>query len=520
MPAAFERATLSGNVSPAAWVVERLRPPATGTVGSLVPQGFEAYARVLHPARRLDGEAVVPVRWSEVAAWSGRTLHPRTQFERLARPASGSGVGPAPWDGEPPEAGHLPPDQAAALAGLLRRSTATPDACWFCLWDGYGFLHPGATAVYRAGPPPRFLLARLLRRRGPVRRRAAASRAGCPSTPPVCRGCGCRGDTAVAIDGGEDELAKVKVRATRRRVEQLLAWAERFGQRTWAVESAGGLGYLLGQQLVAAGPDVVDVPATLASRVRVLASGRSNENDPNDAPSVAVAALRAPALRPVRTADHAEVLRLLAKGNLDFANHRTRVVCRLHATLAALAPGGIAKELHASDADQLLARVRPVTPVEQARHELALERLDDVRRLDAQLKESHRRIRQAVRTSLTELFGVGPLVACVLIGYAGDVRRFRTRDRFAAYDGTAPIELSSGGRVVHRLSQRGNRRLNHALHLAALRQIRQPHSEGRACFDRKVAEGKTKKEAPRALERQVSNAVYRQLLVDAERAGT
>ena len=95
---------------------------------------------------------------------------------------------------------------------------------------------------------------------------------------------------------------------------------------------------------------------------------------------------------------------------------------------------------------------------------------------------------------------------------AGDIRRFANRDHYAAYNGTAPVEFSSAGRVVHRLSQRGNRQLNHAIHMAAISQIRQPHSEGRAYFDRKVAEGKTKKEALRALKRQVSNAVYRQLL--------
>ena len=327
--------------------------------------------------------------------------------------------------------------------------------------------------------------------------------------------------TAVAISGDENELGSIKVRSTRRQVPQLLAWAEPFETRLWAIESAGGLGYLLAQQLVDAGENVVDVPATLASRVRVLASGRSNKNDPNDALSVAVAALRAPTLRSVQAADHAEILRLLAKCNLDIGNHRTRVVCRLHAALASLAPGGIAKELNASDADELLDRIQPATPVAQARHDLAAELLDDVHRLDTQLKESHRRIRVAVKasdTSLTELFGVGPIIACMLIGYTGDVRRFANRDQFAAYNGTAPIELSSGGRVVHRLSQRGNRRLNHSLHLAAISQIRQSHSQGRAYFDRKVAEGKTKKEALRSLKRHVSNAAYRQLLVDAQRA--
>jgi hypothetical protein len=93
--------------------------------------------------------------------------------------------------------------------------------------------------------------------------------------------------TAVAIDEAEDEISSVKVRATRRQVEQLV---RPFEKRRWAIESAGGMGYLLAQQLVARGEDVLDVPATLASRIRVLATGRSNKNDPNDAPLDALSA--------------------------------------------------------------------------------------------------------------------------------------------------------------------------------------------------------------------------------------
>ena len=324
--------------------------------------------------------------------------------------------------------------------------------------------------------------------------------------------------TAVAINEAEDQISSVKVRATRRQVEQLVRWAEPFEKRRWAIESAGGMGYLLAQQLVACGEEVLDVPATLASRIRVLATGRSNKNDPNDAHSIAVAALRAPSLRSIEAAEHSQVLRLLAKRNVDLGSHRTRVVCRLHALLAELAPGGIAKELYVSDAERFLANVTPQNPTEWVRYDMALELLDDVRRLDEQTKESHRRIRTAIKasgTSLTEIYGVGPIVAAQLIGYAGDVRRFANRDAFASYNGTAPVEFASGGRVVHRVSQRGNRRLNHALHMAAVTQIRNPGTMGRIYFDRKVAEGKTKKEALRSLKRQISNAVYRQLLLDA-----
>lgn len=146
--------------------------------------------------------------------------------------------------------------------------------------------------------------------------------------------------TAVAIGAAEEELSRKKVRSGGTQAEQLVSWAEPFETRTWAIESAGGLGYLLAQQLVAAGETVVNVPATLASRVRVLSTGRSDKNDPNDALSVAIAALRSRGLRQVEAVGHSEVLRLLAKRNTDIGNHRTRLVCRMHALLAELTGGG------------------------------------------------------------------------------------------------------------------------------------------------------------------------------------
>jgi transposase len=326
--------------------------------------------------------------------------------------------------------------------------------------------------------------------------------------------------TAVAIGGDETELCRKKVRATRAQVDELVGWAEPFKSRTWAIESADGLGYLLSQQLVAAGETVVDVPATLAARSRVLATGRSSKTDPNDALSVAITALRNQTLRQVQAVGHSEVLRLLAKRNTDIGNQRSRVVSRTHSLVAELSPGGIAKEINASDVDGFLDRFEPDTEVERVRVDLVAELLDDIRRLDTQLKASHKRIRDAVTGSgstVTDLFGVGPIIAAMLIGYSGDMTRFASRDSYAAYNGTAPIEYASGGRSVHRLSNRGNRKLNHAIHMAAISQLRQPHSNGRAYFDRRVTEGKTSKEAIRALKRHISNAVYRQLVADTQR---
>ena len=104
-----------------------------------------------------------------------------------------------------------------------------------------------------------------------------------------------------------------------------------------------------------------------------------------------------------------------------------------------------------------------------------------------------------------------------MIGDAGDVARFASRDHFAARNGTAPIEVPSGNRKIYRLSLRGNRRVNHAIHMAAITQIRHSHSDGRAYYDKKLAEGKTHKEALRSLKRRISNAIYRCLLADDAR---
>jgi transposase len=140
--------------------------------------------------------------------------------------------------------------------------------------------------------------------------------------------------TAVAVGGDEREIAKVTVRGTCQQAPKLLAWAEPFTERTWAIEAAGGLGYLLAQQLVDAGAAVLDVPPTLASRVRVLSTRRSEQNDSNGAFSVAIAALRSKGLRTVEQADHTEIMRLLAMRNHDLGRLRAMLVCRLHTAVS------------------------------------------------------------------------------------------------------------------------------------------------------------------------------------------
>jgi len=221
-----------------------------------------------------------------------------------------------------------------------------------------------------------------------------------------------RSHTAVAIDTKEQVLGERLVHATGAQVPELVEWAKRLdgGDRLWAIESAGGLGYLLAQQLLAAGEQVVDIPATLASRVRLLGSGRSDKNDPNDARSVAIAALRAPELIPVRVEDHATVLRLLSRRHTELGWAYNKTACRLHAVLAELVPGGIGKELVVSQARSLLDGLQPLGAVAIERHGLAVEMLDEVDRLNLQRKALRKRISVAVTasgTTLTDIFGIG-----------------------------------------------------------------------------------------------------------------
>lgn len=322
---------------------------------------------------------------------------------------------------------------------------------------------------------------------------------------------------ALALSAQEDKLGQLRVLAAPAQVEQLQRWAARWPDRVWAIEGARGLGQLLAQQLVSAGEHVVDVQPKLAARVRLLNTGQVNKNDPNDARSVAVAALRTHAADEVEAEDHTAVMKVWSRRYHDLGSLRTQAVCRLHAVLCVLVPGGFSRRLSAAQAIQILAEVTAHGPVAAARLELAHDLVADLERIDAQRREVKRRLAHAVtasRTSVTDVHGVGPIIAAAVLGYAGDIGRFPTRDHFAAYNGTAPIEASSGNRNIHRLSRRGNRRLNHAIHMAAVVQIRNHGNTGRNYYDRKRADGMTSRCALRSLRRKISDAIYARLVAD------
>jgi transposase len=322
--------------------------------------------------------------------------------------------------------------------------------------------------------------------------------------------------TAAALDEHGQLLGHQRVPDTLDGYRQLRQWADRWPKRCWAVEGAHGIGRALAQRLVGDGEQVLDVPAKLAARVRVLSVGHGRKSDPDDAVSVAVAAQCAPQLRQVGVEDQAVVLHLLTKRREDLVAARTQTINRLHRLLMDLVPGGARRNLTAKRAAALLDQVAPTAVPAVTRWQLAADLIADMRQLEQRIAEVETRIKTAVaesRTTLVELFGVGPVLAARFLGEVGDIRRFPSKHHFAAHTGTAPLEASSGQVVRHRLSRAGDRKLNHALYMMAMVQVRRP-SAGQAYYRRKLAEGKSPKEALRCLKRRLSDAVYRCLLAD------
>ena len=301
-------------------------------------------------------------------------------------------------------------------------------------------------------------------------------------------------------------------------MKRLERWAERFPERRWAVENAGGLGRHLAGRLAAAGESVVDVPPKLSARVRVLSSGNARKNDGLDALATALAASRNERLATVNPEAASEVLRLLSERREDLVAERTRALNRLHGLLRDLVPGGVAGTLSASRAARILRGIRVQGSSARLRRRLASEILRDVRALERKIADLNERIEveiEASETSLMEIFGIGPILAAKIIGTVGSVARFPTKAHFASYSGTAPVEASSGEIVRHRLSLAGNRKLNNALHMVATCQARSD-VRGRAYYRKKIAEGKSRKEALRCLKRRISDAVFMSLMADLE----
>jgi transposase len=297
---------------------------------------------------------------------------------------------------------------------------------------------------------------------------------------------------------------------------EMRRYVSQFPDRVWAVEGCSGIGHHVAMRLLTAGEEVVDVPPKLSARARVFSTGQGRKTDATDAHSVALVGTRMAGLRPVVNDEQLAVLRLLVDRRRSLGDEHTRKTSQLHQLLLELIPGGAKKDLSAAQAKALLATVRPRDVVGKTRRRVAAELVSDLERIYARKKAANKELTELVRatgTTLLDLHGIGPSGAARLLVEVGDITRFPDRDHFASWNGTAPIDASSGDQVRHRLSRKGNRQINRVVHIMATVQLRNA-TEGRAYFDRRTADGKTSMEAMRALKRRLSNIVYKTMLDD------
>jgi transposase len=327
---------------------------------------------------------------------------------------------------------------------------------------------------------------------------------------------------AIGVDTHKDSLAVCRVDERGTPLEERTVANDPDGHRAihaWladgppaivGIEGSSSFGAALARALVAAGMTVREVPPMLSHRERARIR-RAGKSDPGDALAIARVTLREPDLPPVRLVDRTLELQLLVEAREDVVAEQTRVRNRLHADLRALLPGygSVAANLIAVRHQRSVGRL--LRPLRGVQAELARDRLVRLRRLSLEVATLTDRITE--RTAghpLLAIAGVGDLVAAKLIGEAGDVTRFRSPDAFAALAGVAPVPASSGQTTHMRLDRGGNRQLNRALYTVAMVQAAH-EGPGRDYVRRKRAEGKTGRDAIRALKRQLVRTVFRKL---------
>jgi len=295
---------------------------------------------------------------------------------------------------------------------------------------------------------------------------------------------------AVVDEATDELLERASFPQDRTGLRRLERWARRFPERRWAVENAGGLGRHLAMRLAAADESVVDVPPKLSARVRVLSSGNARKTDGLDALATALAASRNGRLAAVDPEAASEVFAPALR-----EARRPGGRAPAGAKPPPRAPAGPPPRRCGQNAlcrqgtARILRSIRPKGGSARLRRRLASEVLRDVRTLDRKIADLSERIEAEVEasgTTLTEIFGIGPILAARIVGTVGNVARFPTKGHFASYSGTAPVEASSGEVVRHRLSLAGNRKLNYALHMVAVCQARSD-ARGGGYYRKKIA---------------------------------
>lgn len=328
-----------------------------------------------------------------------------------------------------------------------------------------------------------------------------------------------RTHTFVAVDPVGKQIGQRTVPATSKGHFKALAWArEEFGDElTWAIEDCRHLSARLEQDLLSAGQSVVRVPPKMMAEQRRTARTRG-KSDPIDALAVARAFLREPTL-PV--ASHDEVSReakLLVDRRETLVRQRTATINSLLWRVHELDPARTPKARSLDRIKHQQGLRVWLETLEGVLAEMALDELADVIALTVRIKAFDKRITVLARRevpALLALAGCGELSAAKLLGESAGITRFHSEAAFARHAGIAPIPVWSGntaGRV--RMTRSGNRQLNTAIHRIAITQARMQGTQGRAYYEKKLAEGKTKTEALRCLKRHLARVIFRLLTTD------
>jgi transposase len=298
-------------------------------------------------------------------------------------------------------------------------------------------------------------------------------------------------------------------------------WMSAYGaERVVGIEGSGRYGAGFARVLIAHGEEVKEVPAFLTHRERKKAPSKG-KSDLGDALAVARVVSRGEGLStPER--NHVMVdLKLLSDRRDELVRARTQAANRAHKDLVVVRPGYEAVVPKLTRTAHLQAARRLLRGDQSVRAELIRDHLRDIERLSKGIAEVTKRLTAKViesGTSLTTLKGIGFVLAAKILGEVGDPRRFRSRDAFAMFNGTAPLEASSGQSKRHRHNRGGNRKLNYALHMMAVA-LHRSDSATRT-FVARQKKTKTLREALRCLKRHLSNVVYRQLIADVAEIGS
>ena len=326
-----------------------------------------------------------------------------------------------------------------------------------------------------------------------------------------------RNHTVVAADEAGVEVGSVTATATPEGHLKLVRWAASWEQRRWAIEDCRQLSHRLEADLLQLGEQVVRVPPKMMAGVRRSARTRG-KSDPIDALAVARAALREPDLPVAQLDGPSRELRLLVDYRESLVKDRTAAQNRLRWRLHELVPGY-------DPAAGSLNRYKTLTEIEEllAAHTsmvatLGRREVARIRELTREANALERDISQRVTQQvpkLLEIPGCGGLTAAELVGEAADITRFRNRDAYAMWAGTAPIPVWSANNQRFRLNRGDNRQTNAAIHRIAITQLR-IHPDAQAFIKRRLETGSTKREALRLLKRKLANVVYRTLLADSQ----